>query len=108
MQALKKTYGKCHHEGCAHPATTEKFCRLHYIMVWKEKDRKLRHSKEKKLNQYINALTKKYPSDYIDVIKKDLSSADKFKKTVEDLEIEKIEDFDLDIDTQEVIKKLKK
>lgn len=92
----------CLQEGCKEPRTTGKFCRLHYIAHWKERQK----SKEKKLNQYIEAITKKYPNQYLDVMKKDLSSPENFKKAIDELEIEDMED-DNSGDIEEFIKKAK-
>lgn len=93
---------KCTYEDCKSPQTTAKFCRLHYIALWKDRKK----SKEKKLNQYIEAITKKYPNQYLEVIKKDLSSPENFKRAVDELDIEKMEDDPLD-DVESFIKKVK-
>lgn len=104
MQTTRKSHKHCNYKECEKEATTDKFCRLHYIATWQEK----RKAKEKKLNQYISAVTKKYPSQYLEVIKKDLSSPESFKKTVDDLDLENVTGDDIFDEADEFLKKLKK
>ena len=99
---------KCHYKECAHQATTGKFCRLHYMMTWQKTKNLSRESKEKMLDRYIKAITKKFPDDYLDVIKKDLSSEESFKKSVNDLDLEDMSDLDFLDDYGDIIKRIKK
>ncbi|MBI3016515.1 MAG: hypothetical protein HYY62_00725 [Deltaproteobacteria bacterium] len=99
---------KCHYKECPHSATTGKFCRLHYMMTWQKTKNLSRESKEKMLDRYIKAITKKFPDDYLDVIKKDLSSEESFKKSVHDLDLENMSDLDFLDDYGDIIKKIKR
>ncbi len=99
---------KCHYKECSHQATTGKFCRLHYMMTWQKTKNLSRESKEKMLDRYIKAITKKYPDDYLEVIKKDLSSEENFKRSVHDLDLENMSDLDFLDDYGGIIKKIKK
>ncbi|MBI3019592.1 MAG: hypothetical protein HYY61_06870 [Deltaproteobacteria bacterium] len=99
---------KCHYKACAHSATTGKFCRLHYMMTWQKTKKLSLETKEKMLDRYIKAITKKYPDDYLEVLKKDLSSEESFKKSVHDLDLENMSDLDFLDDYGDIIKKIKK
>ncbi len=102
-----KTPIRCGYENCEKPPTTARYCRLHYIAQSQKKYRKLLLSKEKMLDNYVKAITKRYPDKYLEVIKKDLSNEDSFKKTIHDLEIHG--DFDLgSFDEDDVLEKFKK
>jgi len=98
----------CRMTACEEGATTKGYCRLHFISKWQDKYNKKEKSKEKMLDNYVRAITKKYPEKYLEVIREDLSSESTFKKTVEALEIdvEGKEDFFADI--EEYIKKFDK
>jgi len=43
---------------------------------------------ERRLNAYVERLAKKYPKDYLEKIKEGLENDEKFKKTVEELDLE--------------------
>jgi len=76
--------------------------------VRKQKARRSRKSKEKMLDRYIKAITKKYPDDYLEVLKKDLSSEENFKRSVGDLDLEDMSDLDFLEDYSGILKKIKK
>ena len=73
---------------CKSGATAHGFCRLHYIENWKtiKFDRHLKA--EKRLNAYVNQLSKRYPKDFMDKLKEGLENEEKFKQTVEELDLE--------------------
>ena len=99
---------KCHYKECTHQATTGKFCRLHYMMTWQKTKNLSREAKEKMLDRYIKAIAKKYPDDYLEVLKKDLSSEENFKRSVQDLELENMSDLDFLEDYSDILKRIKK
>lgn len=82
----------CVIEGCEENKTTGDFCRLHYITKWKRLKKKERVLAEKRLNKYIEELTSRYPDEYLEVIKRDLSSDKNFSELLQDLEIEDVDD----------------
>lgn len=64
----------CKEEKCKNAATTDGYCRLHYLKHWKD----LREVKKKraaaKLNQYVEFICKNNPENYMDVLRKDIRS----------------------------------
>ena len=82
----------CVMEGCEENKTTGDFCRLHYISKWKRLKKKERVLAEKRLNKYIEELTARYPDEYLEVIKRDLSSDKNFSELLQDLEIEDVDE----------------
>ncbi|MFH0799971.1 MAG: hypothetical protein V2A66_07325 [Pseudomonadota bacterium] len=64
----------CKEPDCQNAATTEGYCRLHYLRNWKHIKEDSRRRAAKKLNRYIDHVIQKHPDRYIDVIKKDLRS----------------------------------
>lgn len=99
---------KCVKKGCKNEATTLKFCRLHYIASSEQKYKKGLVAKEKMLESYMKAITKRYPDRYLEIIKKDLSSPESFKKTIKELDIDQditLDDFNEPDDMVEKFKK---
>lgn len=79
---------KCVEKGCKKTVTTDKWCRLHYIIQSVIKNKKEIKQNEKQLDAYIEALTQKYPRNYLEIIKKDLQKPENFKRTLRGLKIE--------------------
>ncbi|PIR26002.1 MAG: hypothetical protein COX62_01810 [Deltaproteobacteria bacterium CG_4_10_14_0_2_um_filter_43_8] len=71
----------CKFKDCLDAATTEGYCRLHYLVLWRKLKEKKKKSAAKKLNQYVEYMMKGNPGKYVDAIKKDIRS-DKFEETV--------------------------
>jgi len=66
----------CKEKGCKDAATTDGFCRLHYLRNWKEiKDAK-KEAGAKRLNRYIERVLRENPDDYLDIIRRDLERPD--------------------------------
>ncbi|MBI4126310.1 MAG: hypothetical protein HY465_02330 [Deltaproteobacteria bacterium] len=66
----------CKDKECHSAATTEGYCRLHYLRHWKDIRDEKKQKAAKKLNQYIEYICKKHPDHYMEVIKKNLRSRD--------------------------------
>lgn len=64
----------CKDENCKNAATTEGYCRLHYLRNWRRIKEEAGKKSAKKLNRYIEYVIKKHPDRYLDIIKKDLRS----------------------------------
>ncbi len=64
----------CAEPNCSNAATTEGFCRLHYLRNWKLIKEEVRQRAAKKLNRYIDHVMRKHPDKYVEIIKKDLRS----------------------------------
>lgn len=69
----------CKEEGCHNAQTTAGYCRVHYLKNWKTIKKEQQEKAAKRLNRYIEAVMKKYPNKYIEVIKEDINQ-DKFKR----------------------------
>lgn len=94
----------CREVACELIATTNGYCRLHYIKNWKKVKRKELILKERKLNRYIEELVSKYPDKYIEAIRQDLADEKSFAKVISDLELEEgLDDFEMETETAEGI-----
>src|SRR3989338_2140386 len=103
----KTAIKQCSNKGCHAPQTTDKYCRLHYIGAWQKKHDKKEIAKEKMLDNYVAAITKRYPEQYLDIIKRDLSSTERFKKTLEELDLGGNLDDEIVAEYQDILGKLK-
>lgn len=65
----------CKEPECQNAATTEGYCRLHYLKNWKRLKEEALHRSTKRLNKYIESVIKKHPDRYMEVIKKDIRSS---------------------------------
>ena len=73
----------CKEPGCKDAASTEGYCRLHYLMHWKRIRKAKKIAAARKLNRYIEHICKENPDDYMEVIRKDLRSS-KFPEYVDE------------------------
>ena len=78
----------CKSSGCDDHAVVESYCRYHYLFHWKKIQLKKKILSEGKLNKYINELTSKYPSKYLEMLRNDLKSEKDFLLAIQELEIE--------------------
>src|ERR1700745_1070819 len=85
-KAPKKKF--CVQPQCKAEAVSHGFCRLHYIANWKHIKFDRHVKAERRLNAYVDRLARKYPKDYLEKIKEGLEDEDKFRQTVEELELE--------------------
>lgn len=87
-QRSKAKRGHCEHARCKNKAVMQGYCRLHYISNWKAIKFNQHVKAEQRLNTYVDRLVKKYPNQYLDKIKEALESDEKFKETIDDLELD--------------------
>jgi hypothetical protein len=78
----------CIQAGCKLEAVTHGYCRLHYIFNWKHIKFDRHVKAERRLNAYVDRLAKKYPKDFLEKIKEGLEDEEKFRQTVEELDLE--------------------
>lgn len=64
----------CKETGCDNEATTSGYCRLHYLKNWQKIKKADKERAAKRLNAYVEAVCKKHPEKYVEVIKRDLKS----------------------------------
>lgn len=75
----------CHEPGCDHLATTQDYCRAHYIKNWtriKEKEEILRRGQFQK---FARQLLERCPDSILHRIRHDLSSEEAFERACQDL-----------------------
>lgn len=105
MKTVKK---RCAEKKCRGEATTAHFCRFHYIAHWGEGPERHAPMREDRLNYYIREITRRYPEEYLEIIKRDLSSDESFKKSLRAMNIEFNEDeIASEFERQEILKKVK-
>lgn len=88
LKVSSKKETPCAHSGCKKEPSAQGYCRLHYITNWKHIRFKEKVKAERRLNAYVDRISKKYPKDYLEKIKETLEDEAKFKEMVDELEIE--------------------
>lgn len=78
----------CRVRECDQPSVVEGYCRYHYLLFWKKIQVRKKILSEGKLEKYIEELTSRYPTKYLDLIKKDLSTEAGFLHAIQELEID--------------------
>lgn len=63
----------CKEEGCHNAQTTSGYCRLHYLKYWKKIKADVQERSAKRLNNYIEAICRKNPKKYVEVIKDEIN-----------------------------------
>lgn len=71
-QAQKTKIRICKSEDCLSAQTSGGYCRLHYLQNWKQLKEERQKKAAKRLNKYIDRMTKKFPKNYVDEIRKDI------------------------------------
>ena len=88
-EASKKPSPKyCVQSECNQAASTHGYCRLHYLANWKHIKFNKHVQAERRLNNFVDRLSKKYPESFMEKIKEGLESEDKFAETAVELDIE--------------------
>jgi hypothetical protein len=64
----------CKEPECSDAATTEGYCRLHYLKNWKRLKSDKEERAAKRLNGYIKSVMRRNPDGYMDEIKRDIKS----------------------------------
>ena len=78
----------CVEPECKETATLRGYCRLHYLSNWKHIKFNQKVKAERRLNAYVDRLAKKYPADFMERIKEGLEDENKFRQTVQELDVE--------------------
>ncbi|NBT57508.1 hypothetical protein EBT16_01875 [bacterium] len=87
-KAADKKEKLCSVPSCKKEASAQGYCRLHYISNWKHIRFNEKVKAERRLNAYVDRISKKYPKDFLEKIKETLEDENKFKEMVSELEIE--------------------
>ncbi|MBN1282507.1 MAG: hypothetical protein JXA24_01895 [Proteobacteria bacterium] len=64
----------CKEPDCRDAATTDGYCRMHYLKHWSSIKQASKRAAIRRLNRYIEHVCRENPDDYADVIRKDLRS----------------------------------
>lgn len=81
----------CIEEGCHNEQTSKNYCRLHYMMHWKEKRREKSKKAAKKLDRYVEGIMKRGGTHYGEAAndrnnaESDVSGSDEVESLIEDL-----------------------
>ncbi len=78
----------CVENECKKAAVSHGYCRLHYIAHWRHIKLDRHMKAERRLNAYVDRLSKKYPKDFMEKIKEGLEDESKFRETVEELDLD--------------------
>ncbi len=103
-EPIVKQVKKCKKSLCKELAFANGYCRYHYIASWKAEhiDKKVR--KIKHLEKLIIEIKKRFPNQYLDLIKGDLMSDKIFRQVLKDMDLEEdISDFEISDDTQKIL-----
>lgn len=99
-----KQVKKCKKSLCKEPAFANGYCRYHYVASWKAEHIDKRVKKVKYLEKLIAEIKRRFPVQYLELIKGDLESDKIFKQVLKDMDIEEeINDFEISDDTQKII-----
>jgi hypothetical protein len=88
----KKRAPSCEAKGCRKPGISQGYCRLHYFSHWREIKENEKVKAERRLNAYVDRLAKRYPDDYLEKIKEGIEDEDAFKKTMEQLALDPVQE----------------
>jgi hypothetical protein len=101
----------CKTADCSNAATTRGYCRLHYLKHWKEIRAEQKRVAVRRLNRYIEHMCRKHPSDYLEIIRRELRNPEGVKALDEQFSAEEdvlhFEEGTSDEDINELIRKLR-
>ncbi len=78
----------CKVSECDELATSDTYCRFHYLLNWKKIQLRKKILAGDKLDRYIEELTSRYPDKFLEVIRRDLASEKDFLAAIQELEID--------------------
>lgn len=90
----KEKAALCAELKCNKGATTEQYCRFHYLIHWKLKKKIVQLKGEEKLNKYVEQLVKKYPDSHLEVLRKELAGEEDILSLMESVEESDLEELD--------------
>jgi len=103
-QSIIQKVRKCKKSLCKDPAVINGYCRYHYISSWKIENIDKKVKKVNHLEKTINEIKKRFPHDYLELIRADLVSDEVFRRVLKDMDLEEdINDFEISDDTQKII-----
>jgi hypothetical protein len=95
---------KCKKSLCKEQAVINGYCRYHYIAGWKVENIDKKVKKIKHLEKMVNEIRKRFPHEYMELIKADLVSDKVFRQVLKDMDLEEdINNFEISDDTQKII-----
>jgi hypothetical protein len=109
-KAKKKTSSRkviCIVEGCEREATAHEYCQFHYIRHWSKIKKSERVEAERRLNKYIEEITRKFPTEYLEIIKKDLEDSQALEGVMLDMDLEEGINGGEDLIEEQILQKIK-
>lgn len=100
----------CKFTGCHDIATTQTFCRFHYLSSWKKLKTKEAKRKGQELEKYLEDMSKKFPEEFLEKLKVEVEDMAEKEAASSDGDEEKGGMFDQiegDDDLDTIIKGLK-
>lgn len=95
---------KCKKSLCKEPAVVNGYCRYHYVAGWKVENIDKKVKKLKHLDKLVMEIRKRFPHEYMELIKADLVSDKVFRQVLKDMDLEEdINNFEISDDTQKII-----
>ena len=91
---------ECFERGCDNPATTEGYCRFHYIKSWKDIKKKQSVLGEGKLFSHVEGIATNFPIQIMESLVSDLASDKSFYNVLKEMSIEASEESFDDIATR--------
>lgn len=78
----------CMNEECKAQAVSHGYCRLHYIANYRTIKLSEQIKAERRLNAYVDRLSRRFPGEVLEKIKEGIESDEKFKAAVEELDLD--------------------
>jgi len=93
---------------CDELATSDSYCRYHYLLNWKKIQLRKKILAGDKLNRYIEELTARYPDKYLEMIRKDLATDKDFLAALQELEIDEgADDYENEDDSKTYVDEIR-
>lgn len=98
----------CKVSDCDDVATTDGYCRYHYLLNWKKIQLRKKILQDDKLDRYIEELTARYPDRFLEIVKRDLASEKDFLTAIQELDIDEgLDDGDYEDDSRTYIEEVR-
>jgi hypothetical protein len=100
----------CKFAGCHDIATTQTFCRFHYLSSWRKLKTKEAKRKGQELEGYLQEMSKKFPEEFLEKLKVEVEDMAEKEAASSDSDDDKggmIDQIDGDDDLDTIIKGLK-
>jgi hypothetical protein len=97
---FKVSTDECLEKNCDTPATTEGYCRYHYIRNWQDIKKRQAILKDGRLQDFVEDLVSKYPLKHLESILSDLQDEKSFFAILSELNIDELDEEGFDSDDE--------